>query len=202
MRKVIALWLLGPGLVLLAGCRGAADGPPSETAAAPHPQVDAVLPAASAEGKPPVHSELMEVRQAPEPADPEPGDSLPGDLRGNAEDEVLILEVTAVREDDGRYRATASLTNKSGAGVELLYDCGYLLHLWYPDARLQLDSGQICPAVHSMLFPAGETMQREFVFDAREQGFPDVVVVYSRSLNGSHRHALRAVLEPIRENDH
>ncbi len=139
--------------------------------------------------------------ELPEPGPPEngvrPGDPLPDELRGFAEDDVLSLEVVAVREEADTYRVRATLTNKSGAGVELLFDCGSLVHVRFPGERP--DPGRICPAVHSMLFPAGKTIEREFVFDAQERGFPQFAAVYAAHVNGSGRLELRVVLEPVGE---
>src|SRR5690606_39791791 len=50
------------------------------------------------------------------------------------------------RSDSGLYRATATLTNMSGSGVDLLFDCGSLLHLRYPGRVLRPDPARICPA--------------------------------------------------------
>lgn len=127
------------------------------------------------------------------------GDPLPEELRGLAEDDVLRLAVVAVREESGLYRATATLTNKSGSGVDLLFDCGSLLHLRYPGRVLRPDPARICPAVYSRLFEAGATEQLTIVFDPEKQGVPQIAVVYETRFDGSARVELRTTLEPPAE---
>jgi len=142
----------------------------------------------------------------PVPADPTPpgeaeppADPLPERLRGFAEDEVLRLEVVAERQESGLYRVAATLTNMGGAGVDLVFDCGSLLHLRYPGRALRPDPARMCPAVYSRLFEAGATEQLGTVFDPREQGLPQIAVVYGARSVGSARAELRAVLEPADE---
>jgi|GEM_PF-6452539 len=148
------------------------------------------------------------VPQLPLPGEPEqpgrdpvdePGSDLPLELTGHAGDDVLSLGVAAVRENEGTYRVTATLTNKSGHGVDLLFDCGSLLRLRRPGQQPAPDPERTCPAVYSQLLPGGAVQQLELKFDAdvlADGGPVRVGVVYETTVNGSGRHELQAVLEP------
>lgn len=113
-----------------------------------------------------------------------------------------MLDVVAVREDDGTYRVTVAIANKSGHGVDLLYDCGWLLRLQRSGRAPAPDPERICPTVHSQGLSAGATERLAFDLDphALDDGEPlHIGVVYETKVDGSHRvsRELWAVLEPV-----